>query len=211
MSRAEMERQVRQGFILEAARSLFSKKGLENCTMDDIASAAEYTRRTLYSYFKGRDELYLRIHIEDLERRWALQQEALVGIEGGLARILVWAKALYAFSRANSQAQRMQSYWDFRGIDPERIDPAFFSRFEALNEELADGLRTLFREGIADGSLRSDLDVDMSISQFLYSLRAVIDRALSPAYSFADFDADAYLDHFLSLFCRGVHHPGDSK
>ena len=68
MSRAELEHRTRQSYILEAARGLFAEQNLENCTMEEIAKVAEYTRRTLYSYFKSRDELYLRIHLEDLVR-----------------------------------------------------------------------------------------------------------------------------------------------
>ena len=211
MSRTEIERQARRNYILEAARRLFAEQDLENGSMDDIAAAAEYTRRTLYSYFKTRDELYLLIHMEDTARRQARQQEALKAVEGGLAKILAWAETLFAFCREHPQALRMEGYWDFHGVDRQRISPAIFRSFEKLNEGLAEDLRAIFRLGIADGSLRPDLDVDMGISQFLYSLRAVTGRALSSAYSFAEFDSDAYLHHYLDLFSRGVGNQGEPQ
>ena len=174
----------------------------------ETAAGAEYTRRTLYSYFKSRDELLLSIHMEDLARRWERQQAVLTGARGGRARLRAWASAHTDYCRENPQAMRMESYWDFRGIEPARISQDVFRGFEALNDELAEGLRILFREGIADGSFRADLDVDMSISQFLHSLRAVMNRALAPAYSFAAFDPDEYLRHFFDTFMRGIGNPG---
>lgn len=204
MSRLAVERETRQRFILEAARALFAEKGIESTSMDDIAAAAEYTRRTLYAYFPSRDDICLRIHLEDLERRWELQREALVGVAGGPARLVAWAETLYAFWREHPHSMRLEQYWDFHGIDPEKIDAEVFARFESLNDELADALREVFGEGIADGSLRDDLEADACISQFLYSLRAVLGRALSPGYSFADIDPDRYVRHFLELFCRGI-------
>ena len=52
MTRADIEREARRRWILNAARRLFEGKDLESCTMDDIADAADYTRRTLYSRLK---------------------------------------------------------------------------------------------------------------------------------------------------------------
>jgi AcrR family transcriptional regulator len=57
--------------ILEAAARAFSKKGLAGATMQDIAAEAGYTVPTLYSYFKGKDEL-VRGLLEMLHRE-ALQ------------------------------------------------------------------------------------------------------------------------------------------
>ena len=102
-------------------------------------------------------------------------------------------------------------FWDFQGIDRQRISPDVFKEFETLNDDLAQGLRDLFVEGIADGSLRPDLDMDMAISQFLHSLRAVINRAFSQSYAFADFDPDAYLQHFFDLLVRGISNSGESS
>jgi hypothetical protein len=46
--------------------------------------------------------------------------------------------------------------------------------------------------------------VDICISQFLYALRAVLGRSLSPAYSFADIQPDDYVLHYLDLFSRSI-------
>ena len=37
--------------LIEIARQLFAHKGIENTTMNDIASASDKGRRTIYTYF----------------------------------------------------------------------------------------------------------------------------------------------------------------
>lgn len=44
--------------LIEVARQLFVHKGLENTTMNDIANASEKGRRTIYTYFKNKKEIY---------------------------------------------------------------------------------------------------------------------------------------------------------
>lgn len=44
--------------LIEVARQLFLNKGVENTTMNDIAEASEKGRRTIYTYFKNKKEIY---------------------------------------------------------------------------------------------------------------------------------------------------------
>jgi AcrR family transcriptional regulator len=208
MSRKTMEREARQQFVVQAARGLFSSKGVENTSMEDIAAAVDYTRRTLYSYFKSRDEICLMVFCEDLAKRWAEQNKAIAKVDTGLRKIMAWGKSFYVFARENPHSMRLQFYWDFKGIERKRISPGVFSEFESLNYELAEGLREIFKLGIRDRSLRPNLHVDLSISQFLYTLRSIINRAISPAYSFAKFEPDEYVRHYLDLFSRGIRNIG---
>ncbi|MBN1213106.1 MAG: TetR/AcrR family transcriptional regulator [candidate division Zixibacteria bacterium] len=204
MTRKTMERQTRQQYIIDAARRLLAEKGIEDTSMEDIAAAVEYTRRTLYAYFKSRDEIYLMILVEDLKSRWAEQKKALTAASRGLDKIRIWGESLYDYSREHPHSMPMQIYWDFKGIDRDRVSPEVFAAFETINEELAAGLREIFTLGINDGSLRPDLQIDMAIGQFVYSLRSIINRALTPTYSFTRIEPDKYVEHYLGLFLRGI-------
>jgi AcrR family transcriptional regulator len=44
--------------LIEVARQLFVHKGIENTTMNDIANASDKGRRTIYTYFKNKKEIY---------------------------------------------------------------------------------------------------------------------------------------------------------
>lgn len=52
-----MVSKTRDKFI-EVARQLFARKGVENTTMNDIASASKKGRRTIYTYFKSKREIF---------------------------------------------------------------------------------------------------------------------------------------------------------
>jgi AcrR family transcriptional regulator len=54
------EQENRQ-FILNAAESVFAKKGYVLATMDDIAEAAQFSKATLYRYFKSKQEMFKEI------------------------------------------------------------------------------------------------------------------------------------------------------
>lgn len=44
--------------LVDVARQLFAKSGVENTTMNDIAVASNKGRRTLYTYFKSKNDIY---------------------------------------------------------------------------------------------------------------------------------------------------------
>ena len=54
--------------LVDVARQLFAKKGLENTTMNDIAVASNKGRRTLYTYFKSKEDIYSAVIASELER-----------------------------------------------------------------------------------------------------------------------------------------------
>ncbi len=54
--------------LVDCARELFARKGLEATTMNDIAVASGKGRRTLYTYFKNKEEIYEAVITSELER-----------------------------------------------------------------------------------------------------------------------------------------------
>jgi len=54
--------------LVDVARQLFAKNGLEKTTMNDIAVASGKGRRTLYTYFKSKEDVYYAVIESELER-----------------------------------------------------------------------------------------------------------------------------------------------
>ena len=54
--------------LVDVARQIFAKKGLENTTMNDIAVASGKGRRTLYTYFKSKEDIYVAVIESELAR-----------------------------------------------------------------------------------------------------------------------------------------------
>jgi AcrR family transcriptional regulator len=47
--------------LVDVARQLFARMGVDQTTMNDIAQASQKGRRTLYTYFKNKDDLFLAV------------------------------------------------------------------------------------------------------------------------------------------------------
>lgn len=54
--------------LVDVARELFAKKGLDATTMNDIAASSKKGRRTLYTYFRSKEEIYSAVIGSELER-----------------------------------------------------------------------------------------------------------------------------------------------
>ena len=63
--------------LVDVARQLFAKNGLENTTMNDIALASGKGRRTLYTYFKSKEEIYMAVIESELDILSDAQQRVL--------------------------------------------------------------------------------------------------------------------------------------
>ena len=53
--------------LVDVARQLFAKNGVDETTMKDIALASTKGRRTLYTYFKSKEDIYMAVVESELE------------------------------------------------------------------------------------------------------------------------------------------------
>ncbi len=56
-----------RNILVDVARQLFAKNGVDDTTMNDIAVASQKGRRTLYTYFKSKEEIYWAVVESELE------------------------------------------------------------------------------------------------------------------------------------------------
>ena len=63
--------------LIEVARQLFIKKGVEGTTMNDIAEASQRGRRTLYTYFSNKIEIYKAVVESELAVLYQKQEDVL--------------------------------------------------------------------------------------------------------------------------------------
>ena len=54
--------------LVDVARQLFAKNGVDNTTMNDIAVASTKGRRTLYTYFKSKEDIYVAVVESELDK-----------------------------------------------------------------------------------------------------------------------------------------------
>lgn len=67
-----------KALLIDVARQLFAKLGVENTTMNDIAIASHKGRRTLYTYFNNKNEIYEAVLEVELNKMSLALQNVLV-------------------------------------------------------------------------------------------------------------------------------------
>jgi len=157
---AHRERQQRR--ILDAAWKLFDEHGIDRVTMAEITSASGVQPSTMYQYFSNKDDIV-----------WAILRESMQEMSG---------RAKQRLDRAPNAMARLTALLDFMAdeLATNPIKVRFMAQFDAMyaRDWPAERLMTLesqinpegfelfsqvIREGIADGSLRSDLDPDLTM------------------------------------------------
>lgn len=131
--------------LIEAARQLFAHKGIENTTMNDIATASEKGRRTIYTYFKDKREIYNAVIEQESERVVSRLKEVLtmdLTPLGKLEKFLV-----LRFSMIDDTLVRQDSFRSFFSRDMKRVDRI---RKLATSKEI-ELLRKIVDEGVATG------------------------------------------------------------
>lgn len=61
LHRKDRERIAKRREIIAAARNVFSRRGYESATLDEIAIQAEFAKGTIYNYFESKESLFAEI------------------------------------------------------------------------------------------------------------------------------------------------------
>lgn len=158
-SRREKERAIRKNEIIDAAEELFFSQGFAETTMSEVADRAEFSKRTLYVYFDSKKQLYLAIVLRGFEKLIALYEQKLKEDKSGLEKIKDLGRCFIELARevpnyftaiANYQNQAE----DFQAEDE------ITNKCYQKGEELFSFLMGALKDGIDDGSVRSDIDIE---------------------------------------------------
>lgn len=66
-----------RNMLIDVARKLFARMGVDNTTMNDIAVASQKGRRTLYTYFNNKNEVYQAVVESEIERMIVALQDVV--------------------------------------------------------------------------------------------------------------------------------------
>ena len=198
MRRTKEEAAITRATLLRTALSVFSAKGYVAATLDDVAKAAKVTRGAIYWHFKSKADLYNTLVQEFSARGAAVVQQAVV--EGGtlieiLRRVFVRQCALI---EEDKEARAVMELALFKtGLAPE-LQPGRRKQLQA-GVALVAGLTDAMRHGIAQGTLRNDMDPAYVARAFLAFENGAIQLWLASPRSFslkasAEFFADIFFD-----------------
>ncbi len=215
VNRKEREYQLRRELIIDVAEQLFYEQGYENVTLGDIAKAADYTKKTLYSYITGKDELYLEVYCRGLEKRRTFIEEGMKDAETGLDKIKALGTAYFKFFEQNPQMLLLVQYFDYRGIEYDKVEKEVADKFVNINQEANMQHLAAFKLGIDDGSINPSIQPEIVYSQFIFCLRTITHNAIwgnkyleTPEQK--EFFTQEYFQYFLNFFLRGISaQPGE--
>lgn len=136
--------------LIEVARQLFARKGVENTTMNDIASASDKGRRTIYTYFRNKRDIFnavieqetakLIIELEQIARQKTLPSE----------KIETFIRVRFETMReivSRNGSLRAGFFRDVRKVDRAR---------KLISKRETDILSEILREGVDEGMFSID-------------------------------------------------------
>jgi AcrR family transcriptional regulator len=139
LTRAQRKEQTLER-LLEAARTMFVKKGLAATSVEDIAEAAGYTRGAFYSNFDGKAELLLKLLRRDQD---SAQANLRAIVEDGGTREQMRARAI-AYYRRYFHEHDGFPLWAEAKLLAYR-DAGFQERFNAFRYEKLDQVSAYIR------------------------------------------------------------------
>ena len=137
LNRQQAQIDSRRAGVLDAARAVFQRLGIEGASIREIAREAGYTPGAIYSYFDNKEAIYGALLAESLERL-----NAAVDAAGwpGLApadQLIAKGSAWFDFFAANPRDLDLGFYL-VQGLQPRGLTVAL--NFQ-LNDRLHDALR----------------------------------------------------------------------
>jgi AcrR family transcriptional regulator len=151
--RKERERERRRQDIMVAARRVFSARGYENATMEDIAREVELSPGTLYLYFKNKDDLYASLNVRVLQFMNVKLDHALsdsrLDFDAKLDRILEAMLEVYAYDPLIlNNVFHLQSSETLKSVSGELLE-----EINALSRRALRTLTKMFAEEIEKGAI----------------------------------------------------------
>ena len=151
---------------MDVARQLFAKMGVENTTMNDIALASKKGRRTLYTYFKSKEDIYMAVVeseldiLSDIMKRVA--EKDISPDEKMMEMIYTRLDAVkeVVFRNGTLRANFFRDIWRVEKVR---------KRFDTKEIQL---FKDVLSEGVEKGVFQID-DIDMTAAIVHYSVKGI--------------------------------------
>jgi TetR/AcrR family transcriptional regulator, cholesterol catabolism regulator len=182
---------ARRTELARQAARLFAEKGFHGTSMEDVATAMGVQKPSLYEYVSSKQDLLY----ETMRDGAAAFHNALDGIDDRLPAVEKLRLALRAHLRVVAEQLDVATVFvrEWRYLQGPRGE-----EFVAERRRYEERIRDLFREGVEQSELRTDLDVSTAALLFL--------SAANWAYTWLQpgRDTDELADRFYALLVDGM-------
>ena len=158
--RKSREKDERRRAILEAARRLIARRGVEGTSMNQLAESTELNKATLYLYFEDKDDLVDALVCEGLLLLEREYQQADRQPLSGIARVLNLVRTTFAFYKKHPVYFHVLHHQERRRASARRNTP-FAAKGNEAAARVFDTIAKGLEQGIEDGSIREGIDIPM--------------------------------------------------
>ena len=181
--------------LLRAALELFTRRGYDQTSLDQVAGAAGFTKGAVYSNFTSKDELFLTLMDQQVGRRIDQVREALRADGGRADSARRVGDRLTAALDEDREWQLLFLDYVLRAARDEAVREQFVAHRRRIRSLVADAVRELV--SLPEGS---GLDVDAIASTLLALQNGLgIERLVEPA---------AVRDDLLGTLLQALQPPG---
>lgn len=190
---ATPRRAAKRARILEAARRLFAREGLEGTSLRAIAAEAGYTPAALYFHFESREAIYAALLEESLAALQAAVSAELAKATTPAGRFAAAARGFYRFYAARPQDLSLGFYLFRGGLAPRGLGPR---HDPALNAALMHALRPMEETARALGASAAQAEAAMEAA-FAHASGLLLLRHTGRARLFAA-DTETLMEAFIA-------------
>lgn len=199
LTRAE-QREKTRGCLVEAAMKVFSRRGYDKASLDEVAEEAGFTKGAVYSNFKGKEDLFLAtIDANFDERLEAIKRLMAEEPAEGPA----YAAGLDFMDELNSDPAYFRLFFEFWAYA--QRNPDVKRKFLPRVQRFRDALAELFDRKIEDKQVELPITTDELAAMLVAMATGVaMERELDPK----SVPRDMYA-RMLQLFFRGMFVPDE--
>lgn len=170
--RKHRERLQRRNAILQAAKRIISKHGVEGMSMNQLADAAELNKATLYLYFSDKDDLIDAVVYEGLVLLEIKYEEMDRSALSGLQTVLNLARITFSFYKEHPVYFYTLNHQERRRVS-DRLETPFAERGNEIASRVFDRVAEAVHQGVEDRSIRKEIDVNAFLILFYAQIYGV--------------------------------------
>ncbi|QHQ63415.1 TetR family transcriptional regulator [Anaerocolumna sedimenticola] len=156
MSRKENEIRYRETLIT-AAEHVFGRMGFDSASIDIITNEAGITRRTLYRYFKNKEELYFAVVHNIYDKLLSHISRGYQSEKTGFLKLCSASKQLAQLCKSNPQMLKIIS-WQGQVKKKALQDSFYQGELMKLNQQLFEETACVIADGVSDGSIKPGIN-----------------------------------------------------
>jgi TetR/AcrR family transcriptional regulator len=176
--------------ILHEADLLFSRKGYNSTSLDDIASRLRITKTALYHYVRDKNELLYLCYQRSVELTEKCYEKADAQGKTGLEKVLAYLRI-----DASTGVMSMTPLTEIEAVRDPKARNILIDRTAACEARFRDFLS----QGIRDGSIR-DCDPELT-SLFILGASRNMMQWYNPD---TGHDLEGIVERFIEFCCQGI-------